>query len=861
MVSSWGVSNTLCCLMLLVPWISDMPVAQQLNPIRNMCTRYSHQSVVKGDTLYIDGGLEVFKDLVNGSLYGNTTLGYNEYLIEIDLSQPWDWQTKITEKALRKSANPDTMTMPPSLANGAMYRGLENDPNIYIYGGTTSYQNVSFPGFVRPMPETYSLWSYHTGTSRWDQYDITSGSPWRPSNGAYTEAPDQGLSFYFNGELDSGSSPKTQPIGDHVKIFLEGMIVIDTRSKTATNLSTSLVSSDQPRTRGSLSYISAIGNNGILVAFGGTYKPVDDLDSEETANFLDMSEVCVFDIESYYDNSSTWYTQNATGDIPASRAQFCSVVVSAADNSSHNIYIYGGLGQSNQYFDDIYVLSIPSFTWTKVYGPGESPRFSHTCHLVGNRQMLTIGGILGSSNACDWETKGVGVLDLSTITWGSVYTPHNGTYQVPDKVLATIGGSPNGNASLVQPSAEFSDAGIAGLFGFKWTDQTAAAIAESQRIRTIEGVAISVGSVAILLFIAVAVWFWLRKRGPRAKSYTIGIICALPREKAAVMAMLEREYAWPYQVATGDTNAYSLSRIGSHNVVVACLPAGKTGKAPAAVVATNMQRSFRSIEIGLMVGIAGGIWSKHDDVRLGDVVVSEPTGIHGGVVQTDFGKMETQGFRRTGNLNMPAAKLLTALNALKARHLTHDNHLAEHLSKVRDGKTNMSKASVRPRNDELFQADYTHEIGTTCKDCDTSRLVRRSRRADSNPHIHYGNISSADHVVKDARHRDRLGRDENVIAVEMEAAGLMDNFPCVIIRGICDYADSHKNDDWQDYAAMVAAAYAKELLLSMSRARVRGSEVMATPEEQAKQPKKWGSRLCNRFHNIGNVGRLSSKVI
>ncbi|CEO59881.1 Putative WD domain-containing protein [Penicillium brasilianum] len=47
----------------------------------------------------------------------------------------------------------------------------------------------------------------------------------------------------------------------------------------------------------------------------------------------------------------------------------------------------------------------------------------------------------------------------------------------------------------------------------------------------------------------------------------------------------------------------------------------------------------------------------------------------------------------------------------------------------------------------------------------------------------------------------------------MEAAGLLNNFPCSVIRGICDYADSHKNKEWQGYAAAVAAAYAKELPL------------------------------------------------
>jgi hypothetical protein len=40
----------------------------------------------------------------------------------------------------------------------------------------------------------------------------------------------------------------------------------------------------------------------------------------------------------------------------------------------------------------------------------------------------------------------------------------------------------------------------------------------------------------------------------------------------------------------------------------------------------------------------------------------------------------------------------------------------------------------------------------------------------------------------------------------------MDTFLCLVIRGICDYADSHKNKQWQEYSAAVAAAYAKELL-------------------------------------------------
>ncbi|KAM5362478.1 hypothetical protein ACJA88_014018 [Fusarium oxysporum] len=80
--------------------------------------------------------------------------------------------------------------------------------------------------------------------------------------------------------------------------------------------------------------------------------------------------------------------------------------------------------------------------------------------------------------------------------------------------------------------------------------------------------------------------------------------------------------------------------------------------------------------------------------------------------------------------------------------------------------------------------------------------------------VHYGLITSGNQVIKDATIQDRLTKDlgGHVLCVEMEAAGLTYNFPCIVIRGICDYADSHKNKDWQEHAAAVAAAFAKEFL-------------------------------------------------
>lgn len=73
-------------------------------------------------------------------------------------------------------------------------------------------------------------------------------------------------------------------------------------------------------------------------------------------------------------------------------------------------------------------------------------------------------------------------------------------------------------------------------------------------------------------------------------------------------------------------------------------------------------------------------------------------------------------------------------------------------------------------------------------------------------------IASANQVIKDAAVRDRLQDEFATLYIEMEALELMNEFPCLVIRGICDYADTHKNDVWRAYTAMTAATYIKEFL-------------------------------------------------
>jgi nucleoside phosphorylase len=325
---------------------------------------------------------------------------------------------------------------------------------------------------------------------------------------------------------------------------------------------------------------------------------------------------------------------------------------------------------------------------------------------------------------------------------------------------------------------------------------------------------------------------------PRAiEEYQVGWVCALPKEMTAARAMLDEEHA-PFKSDTArDNNSYVLGRVSEHNVVIACLPAGVYGTNAAATVAINMLRTFAGLRFGLMVGIGGGIpnLEKGVDIRLGDVVVSQPDKIHGGVVQYDLGKNLGEGkFERQGFLRPPPSLLLTALSTLQSTHDLDGSQIPRFLAEVIKRRPNLAKSGYGfpgPEKDSLY---CSHQEGPTgnrrCTRCQDGTIQRESRD-NQYPVVHYGVIASGNELIKNADERDRLGEELGAMCVEMEAAGLMNEFPCIVIRGICDYADAHKNDVWQKYAATAAAAFAKELLSVIRPAEVsiakHATEVMS----------------------------------
>ncbi|KAK5994609.1 hypothetical protein PT974_05088 [Cladobotryum mycophilum] len=343
------------------------------------------------------------------------------------------------------------------------------------------------------------------------------------------------------------------------------------------------------------------------------------------------------------------------------------------------------------------------------------------------------------------------------------------------------------------------------------------------------------------------------------EEFDIAIICAITAEYNAVCYIFDEfwdETGDRYGRAIGDMNTYTTGRIGKHNVVVALLP--QMGKANAASAASSFRSSYDGLELVLLVGICGGVPAPHGedgfDILLGDVVISKS------VVQYDFGRKYPDRFHRKDTFedNMSKANknirtLLRTLETDRGIELLQTQtaqFLVQLQSKVK-GKKRQARAKPAYQypgtaNDRLFEAKYIHKHRSTpcdkcgsspdavcdnarhatCEDlgCEESQIVLRQALQEKKetekssieeaqePLIHIGAVASGDIVMKCGLDRDSIARDTDVIAFEMEGAGVWEEVPCIIIKGVCDYADSHKNKSWQTFAAAAAAAAARALL-------------------------------------------------
>ncbi|TKW51382.1 hypothetical protein CTA1_7045 [Colletotrichum tanaceti] len=332
--------------------------------------------------------------------------------------------------------------------------------------------------------------------------------------------------------------------------------------------------------------------------------------------------------------------------------------------------------------------------------------------------------------------------------------------------------------------------------------------------------------------------------GYNRNSITVAVVCALTLEADAVRALFDEHWdddVVADLVAPGDTNSYSTGKIGRHHVVL--IHTAGMGRTYSATAAAYCKASFPGIGVALLVGICGGVPKSTalgiPTIVLGDVIISE------GIVPLDFGRQYPDVFLRKDGmmdvLGRPPPVIRAKLAKLQTRHdrKSLNDKILEYLDALKDEFGDEIRYPGT-NEDRLFEGNYQHkhdasfgclvcddktknnsacEISrtSTCDElsCDNARLVPRERLSNVDtvqPVVHFGLVASGDQVMKSGEHRDRIAAREGVIAFEMEAAGAWEHFSCVIIKGVCDYADSHKDKKWQNYAAATAAACMKAFL-------------------------------------------------
>ncbi|KAF7155844.1 hypothetical protein CNMCM5623_008724 [Aspergillus felis] len=332
---------------------------------------------------------------------------------------------------------------------------------------------------------------------------------------------------------------------------------------------------------------------------------------------------------------------------------------------------------------------------------------------------------------------------------------------------------------------------------------------------------------------------------PLQADFTVAIFCALTLEVNAVSVLFDGfcQDSTLYQNAPGDSNTYTLGRMGRHHVVLVHLPG--MGKSVASQAASSIRSTYPNIKLALVVGICGGVpyTNGHAEIILGDVVVSD------GIVQHDFGRRVPGGFLRktsvTEQLGRPNVVIRGFLSKIKTTIVRQriGSNVEKYLKAINQTLGNDTARYPGIEQDELFQSTYRHKHhdpvacitcaqatnSTVCDEvfdlschqlkCHKDKLVQRKRLQTAliqghmpSPTIHVGLVASGDTVMKSGQDRDLIAMPDNVIAFEMEGVGVWDSLPCLVVKGVCDYADSHKNKIWQPYAAATGAACMKALL-------------------------------------------------
>ncbi|CAI6335497.1 unnamed protein product [Periconia digitata] len=479
----------------------------QRDPLDNFCRLHGHSTTIVDREMIIDGGFVNWAPISAESTNYTSTWLKSGHLDDSNDGFPRQFKLDKNETV-------------PSTVGGVLWAD-EANKIVYQYGG--EYGNGK--------PEDFRLWSYDVAYKIWNISNVSTSDTRRASWGAGAVDQDKGIGYYYGGWLTNASVP-----GYNSRTVLKNMLVYDMLGNSFRNQSGP---DDVPRAEGVMLYIPA-GDSGLLVYFGGIQTPFNN----NTVVASPMTDIYIYDIANVL-----WYKQTASGDdIPGNRRRFCAGAAWAEDRSSYNIYLFGGasIGEGVGY-GDVWVLSLPSFKWIKFWpreGDGEGKTFPHhslSCDVIGNSQMIIMGGHFTNITDCDVPTiQGQHGLDLGksnaeNAKWAK-FDPKLTTYKVPSEIAQTIGGGASGGATVLAPTSGWADRDLQTLLGRQYTpttrtptrslpSSTGAASTPSNSgssgpsKATIGGaVGGGVGGLLLLVAVGVGICTWRRKKRSRPKS-------------------------------------------------------------------------------------------------------------------------------------------------------------------------------------------------------------------------------------------------------------------------------------------------------------------------------------------------------
>ncbi|KIW62044.1 hypothetical protein PV05_02097 [Exophiala xenobiotica] len=431
------------------------------------------------DALYLDGGLlwwqTAFADGTTPVVSSDGNVAGD--MFRLNFSQSFD-TTKTNISGLFErmpKAGGAGNNIAPNYVDGTMF---SNNDELYLYGGLPPLTDSSSPQSAETVLG-YEAYQYGPNRASWSpgfyQGSLPDGVTRYITNGAGVSAPSENLGFYFSGMRapDWGpiyyeDSSANQTANTLIQVDMSVM-----RSEKWTN--TTLPDDIAPRANAELVWIP-VSDQGVLVAIGGVTAPEEiwpaGLNSSQTSTSQAQSPGFMESLPVYDIASRKWYLQNTTGDAPGQLTEFCSVVAPANDSSSFNVYIYGGydgLSASDEPSDDVWILSIPSFTWVKAYSGNKAHgRSGHRCVTPYPDQMFVIGGIHQNQAECV-EGGIIQIFNLNKLEFQDTYDPNTWSeYQVPSAVIKAIGGNPQGGATQ---TATWSDSALGGVFSRKYAQQ------------------------------------------------------------------------------------------------------------------------------------------------------------------------------------------------------------------------------------------------------------------------------------------------------------------------------------------------------------------------------------------------------